>query len=654
MFEATMCGAMLMESENPETRKWFVPMVEYVPFDNERDLVDKARYYLSHPTERLAIATKGYLKSSQQYTGEAFWRRILSEVELRTKGEALRVRTQQTTSRAASGRIYCAFPWYTIQLYPDGGYGPCCHIKLPGQEVPSSLDELMHRWNSPSMQALRNSLATGSVSGTPCEQCSDRLFSTDHDIFGMVPELPRYSTHERGFQHHYERANHAYQQGLQQLQTPPLELYVYTSQTCNLRCIMCGQDKGPSQQFPVERIESIVRELGWNRIDRFGYIGGEPFAAMDALRLLDFIEREETEGACIYITTNGTLLDRHIGRLTGIDNLFMTISIDGFGQTYEHIRVGSSWNRLVSNLLMLKEERKRHPYWRLNINSLVMKSTVGNLLDVLKLSQLLDATVFFSMISGGHPREDFFAHPGLLAEVPTFERDMNTTIEYARAVYAFKAQDSLEKLYLQMDRAGLFRQAAPRDSQPPAPSHLSMEELLATANEAIGKQDWPTAEVRLREMIALDPRDVGPFLVLSDILTLQQKTEETSAVLQEAGRAGHHGPDLLKRIAANRYRRGDRVGSERAFREALVRSPQDPDVLVGLARLCVDSKRHAEARECLRTVLQTTPDNAEAWVGMGVLASLTGDQSTLRIAVEKVQRRDPAHPRLPDLVAALA
>ena len=39
--ETTLCGALLIEQENPETKKWFRPGIDYVSFTDERDLVAK-------------------------------------------------------------------------------------------------------------------------------------------------------------------------------------------------------------------------------------------------------------------------------------------------------------------------------------------------------------------------------------------------------------------------------------------------------------------------------------------------------------------------------------------------------------------------------------------------------------------------------------
>jgi len=80
-FEATLCGAMLLESENPETPKWFKPMVEYVPFMSGKDLIDKARYYLKHDDERIKIALRGKQRAQELCNGKNYWGRILSEVK---------------------------------------------------------------------------------------------------------------------------------------------------------------------------------------------------------------------------------------------------------------------------------------------------------------------------------------------------------------------------------------------------------------------------------------------------------------------------------------------------------------------------------------------------------------------------------------------
>lgn len=79
-YEVTRCGAMLLETNNPHTAKRFVPYVEYVPFDGEKDLIDKVRYYLEHDDERKKIAAAGYKKVSECYNNVIFWQTVMDRL----------------------------------------------------------------------------------------------------------------------------------------------------------------------------------------------------------------------------------------------------------------------------------------------------------------------------------------------------------------------------------------------------------------------------------------------------------------------------------------------------------------------------------------------------------------------------------------------
>lgn len=80
IFEATLCGAMLLGADNADTNCWFEPMMEYVPFSGEADLVKKAKYYLHHNVEREQIAARGYQKARDRYNARLFWETIFDRV----------------------------------------------------------------------------------------------------------------------------------------------------------------------------------------------------------------------------------------------------------------------------------------------------------------------------------------------------------------------------------------------------------------------------------------------------------------------------------------------------------------------------------------------------------------------------------------------
>jgi len=78
--EATLCGALLMEQRNPETERWFTPGKDYADYADERELVDKCRYYLEHEDERAEIAASGHEKASRLYSADAYWRMIFERL----------------------------------------------------------------------------------------------------------------------------------------------------------------------------------------------------------------------------------------------------------------------------------------------------------------------------------------------------------------------------------------------------------------------------------------------------------------------------------------------------------------------------------------------------------------------------------------------
>lgn len=87
-FEAMNCGAMVLEEENFETPKLFIPFVDYVPYTNKKDLLEKIRYYLDHNEEREIIAENGYKKVSNLYTAKRFWQLVI-ERALKTSSRNL-------------------------------------------------------------------------------------------------------------------------------------------------------------------------------------------------------------------------------------------------------------------------------------------------------------------------------------------------------------------------------------------------------------------------------------------------------------------------------------------------------------------------------------------------------------------------------------
>lgn len=77
VFEATLCGTLLFESRNDETKAYYARGLQYIEFDDTDDLVHKARYYLDFPREAEIIANEGKTQA-QHYTGAIWWKKVLA------------------------------------------------------------------------------------------------------------------------------------------------------------------------------------------------------------------------------------------------------------------------------------------------------------------------------------------------------------------------------------------------------------------------------------------------------------------------------------------------------------------------------------------------------------------------------------------------
>jgi glycosyltransferase involved in cell wall biosynthesis len=82
VFEVMLSGAMLLESENPQTASLFEEGKDYVSFGSKEDMVDKIRYYLKNDAERVRIAENGRRKVIECYNLQIYWDKVFGKVGL--------------------------------------------------------------------------------------------------------------------------------------------------------------------------------------------------------------------------------------------------------------------------------------------------------------------------------------------------------------------------------------------------------------------------------------------------------------------------------------------------------------------------------------------------------------------------------------------
>ncbi len=82
IFEYTSCNSLLIDWDNPSTKRFFDPEKEYVSVKSHEELVEKIKFYLNNEKERAEIARNGFKKFKENWTAKHFWQTLLSKLEL--------------------------------------------------------------------------------------------------------------------------------------------------------------------------------------------------------------------------------------------------------------------------------------------------------------------------------------------------------------------------------------------------------------------------------------------------------------------------------------------------------------------------------------------------------------------------------------------
>jgi MoaA/NifB/PqqE/SkfB family radical SAM enzyme len=140
---------------------------------------------------------------------------------------------------------------------------------------------------------------------------------------------------------------------------PPGFLLISPTKTCNLRCIGCYADSGPTPEkleWPIiRRLVKEAREL-WGAV--FIVIsGGEPLAYRDEGKTV--LDLAEMNPDCFFMMyTNGTLIDDEVARRMGrTGNLIPAISVEGMREETDRRRGAGIFDRVVETMERLRREK---------------------------------------------------------------------------------------------------------------------------------------------------------------------------------------------------------------------------------------------------------------------------------------------------------
>ena len=147
----------------------------------------------------------------------------------------------------------------------------------------------------------------------------------------------------------------------------PRWLSLTVTNSCNLRCRMCGQwgiegymktDEYEEKELPVDAWLKMVDSIPDDQFPLILVRGGEPFRYAGMIELLTALRKRKF---FVTIDTNGFLLEKYADAIvqSGVNNL--TVSVDGPQEVHDYIRgVKGTFQKVKKGVAAIYEAREKH------------------------------------------------------------------------------------------------------------------------------------------------------------------------------------------------------------------------------------------------------------------------------------------------------
>lgn len=168
----------------------------------------------------------------------------------------------------------------------------------------------------------------------------------------------------------------------------------FVTSRCNAACETCFYHEELNQKGDLTFAQIEKMSLTMPQITDLWLSGGEPTLRKELPEIIDLFHRNNGIRRLI-IPTNALIKDRAfdvvesaLGRNPGIEELYLNIALDGYGETHDRIRgVPGNWEKTLAAIEHLYPLKKRFgDRFRLNVNTVICAS---NYLELGKLSEFL-------------------------------------------------------------------------------------------------------------------------------------------------------------------------------------------------------------------------------------------------------------------------
>lgn len=266
---------------------------------------------------------------------------------------------------------FCVAPWMHLHVINDGRAFACCQTPLRNDNSFGNVNEtpLIDVVNSPRAKQMRKDMLEGKPLPQACERC---VVKQSNNLNTM-----RTGLNNKWFDNTYDLISKTGEDG----SIPELQLKYWDfrfSNYCNLACTTCsplfstqwsadwtklhpGYDKfSETRLIDLEKADMFWKDIESNidTMSEIHFAGGEPLIMPEHWRILNLLVEKEKFNVDLRYSTNGTTLGKDkqdvISYWKKFNYVHLSLSIDGAGDAFEHIRYKGKWKPTLENLKKIR------------------------------------------------------------------------------------------------------------------------------------------------------------------------------------------------------------------------------------------------------------------------------------------------------------
>ncbi len=309
--------------------------------------------------------------------------------------------------------VACTRPWTSLEERSlDGDYRICCFInKNLGILKKDSERSILDLWNGTEIKEIRNVFAESRFKSLCPRDCPLLIYKTKintgyTDFYNYDPA--EYETFNSKFKDNREKVIDAILNNEVSPPIYPLRLKLHPSNTCNLNCRMCMQNKNLRVNIGSKYYENTFKLMPC--LEELVIFGGEPFACKVTKEIIFGDEIKKYPQIHYSTLTNGTLLDEKIQeKLKGLRLGSFSFSLDSCTEKiYEYIRQNARFTRTMNNLVSFVKKRDKGEISirDIEVNFAIQKVNYKEIAKFVEFAHSLNIKCGFSFVTGSYELND--------------------------------------------------------------------------------------------------------------------------------------------------------------------------------------------------------------------------------------------------------